>query len=503
MSTMKSFGLLVFLAVVSVVSGARGQAPVGTAFSYQGQLKRTGRPVSAVCDFEFSLWDDPLAPESSHLLNTQLTQGVALTDGLFAIELDFGGDPFDGSARWLGIAVCCPGAGDPPDYCAGPPVNFVALSPRQKLTPVPYALRTVTASTGNVHSLDAADGDPVDAVFVDNYGRVGVGTLTPVQRMSVFGGMNIDQGNANDGVLDIDAPALRFGSGVSGEAIASKRTQGGRRLGLDFYTDSINRMSILRSGEVKYYNHPTDAQRRATITLDPHFGESGESAILMRNPSGTETFHVSSSTVTTGASELMMFNGTGMRTVRLRAAEGGNQGADIELSNSAGEVTIQLDADIPGTGEGRVVTQVLQITGGGDLSEQFDVNAGNNKPEPGMVVCIDQSSPGKLAVCNRPYDRTVAGIISGAAGIKPGMLMGQKASIADGQHAIALTGRVYVLADAANGAIEPGDLLTTGNTPGRAMKVTDQVRAQGAVLGKAMTALPDGKGLVLALVSLQ
>ena len=68
---------------------------------------------------------------------------------------------------------------------------------------------------------------------------------------------------------------------------------------------------------------------------------------------------------------------------------------------------------------------------------------------------------------------------------------------------MAIAGRVYVWADASNAAIQPGDLLTTSATPGHAMKVTDHNRAQGAILGKAMTSLEDGQGLVLVLVSLQ
>jgi hypothetical protein len=60
-----------------------------------------------------------------------------------------------------------------------------------------------------------------------------------------------------------------------------------------------------------------------------------------------------------------------------------------------------------------------------------------------------------------------------------------------------------VLADASNGPIEPGDLLTTSSAPGQAMKVTDHARAQGAILGKAMTGLSEGNGMVLVLVALQ
>ena len=83
------------------------------------------------------------------------------------------------------------------------------------------------------------------------------------------------------------------------------------------------------------------------------------------------------------------------------------------------------------------------------------------------------------------------------------MLMGQEGSEADGKSPVALTGRVYCQADASGGPIEPGDLLTTSDTPGHAMKVIDHTKAQGAILGKAMTSLKKGKGLVLVLVTLQ
>ena len=120
-----------------------------------------------------------------------------------------------------------------------------------------------------------------------------------------------------------------------------------------------------------------------------------------------------------------------------------------------------------------------------------------------MIVSIDSENPGKLVVSSESYDRKVAGIISGAGGIKPGMLMGQKDSVANGANPVALTGRVYCLADASLGAIQPGDLLTTSDIPGHAMKAADYIRAQGAILGKAMTSLENGRGQILVLVTLQ
>ena len=83
------------------------------------------------------------------------------------------------------------------------------------------------------------------------------------------------------------------------------------------------------------------------------------------------------------------------------------------------------------------------------------------------------------------------------------MLMGQDGSIASGRYPVALSGRVFCLVDATIAAVAPGDLLTTSNVPGHAMKVTDHDRAQGAIIGKAMTGLREGKGLVLVLVTLQ
>ncbi len=183
----------------------------------------------------------------------------------------------------------------------------------------------------------------------------------------------------------------------------------------------------------------------------------------------------------------------------------------IGISASGGAFAAHFAGDVLiSTGDvlitsGRVTTPVLEITGGADVSEQFEIGTvkADVLPSAGMVVSIDAENPGALVVSDKGYDRRVAGIISGAGGVKPGMLMGQQGTMADGEHPVALTGRVYCRADASGGSIEPGDLLTSSETAGHAMKVTDYARAQGAVLGKAMSSLTEGQGLVLVLVNLQ
>ncbi|MGH9853547.1 MAG: hypothetical protein ACREBD_27220 [Blastocatellia bacterium] len=180
--------------------------------------------------------------------------------------------------------------------------------------------------------------------------------------------------------------------------------------------------------------------------------------------------------------------------------QNGTQNVGIGTANPQARLHVQ----------GTTLTDVLQITGGADFAENFEVNAEKAdddamtaKVEAGMVVSIDPASPGKLQLSAQAYDRRVAGIISGAGGVKPGMIMSQEGTLAHGKYPVALSGRVYCWVDATQGAVEPGDLLTTSSTPGHAMKAADAGRAHGAIIGKAMTGLKEGKGLVLVLVTLQ
>lgn len=152
-----------------------------------------------------------------------------------------------------------------------------------------------------------------------------------------------------------------------------------------------------------------------------------------------------------------------------------------------------------------MTTPTLFITGGSDIAEPYDIATTRDvAPQPGYVVSIDPQHIGKLRVSGRAYDATVAGIISGAGGVKPGLTLTQHDSVAQGEHPVAMNGRVWCYVDAdAGGAVMAGDLLTTSNTPGHAMKVTDVSCSQGAIIGKAMSSLESGRGLVLVLVSLQ
>ena len=150
--------------------------------------------------------------------------------------------------------------------------------------------------------------------------------------------------------------------------------------------------------------------------------------------------------------------------------------------------------------DGPISVCTLTIRGGCDVAEPFQMS--HQDIPKGSVVVIDDQNTGRLKLSDRAYDTRVAGIVSGANGIHPGIALHQDGVLEGGQN-VALSGRVYVLADASTSAIKPGDLLTTSNTPGHAMKVIDQAGSHGAVIGKAMSSLKEGRGMVLVLVTLQ
>ncbi|MDM8566804.1 hypothetical protein QUF74_14270, partial [Candidatus Halobeggiatoa sp. HSG11] len=102
----------------------------GTAFTYQGQLNDSGAAVTATCTMDFKL-----SSTSGTLtqVGTTQTKSVSVANGLFTISnLDFG-NQFDGNDRWLDITVDC-GSG------------ATTLTPRQPLTPIPYAIHAQSVS---------------------------------------------------------------------------------------------------------------------------------------------------------------------------------------------------------------------------------------------------------------------------------------------------------------------------------------------------------------------
>lgn len=421
-------------------------AAVGTSFSFQGLLEQGGGSVTGTCDMGFRLYD---AETAGNQVGPSLSQTIEVAEGVFSTYLDFGSRRFLGAARWLETDVRCPaGTGD-----------FTTLSPRTLLPATPYAMGLVPG--------------------IELQGDAEVGLYGDLFKVTATSGRRAITGQAN----------ASNGQAIHGAA----RATSGVNYGVFAFTDSadgyggyfINNGSGSGNGTGVYARGHGGAAPDIILGTDGTSGGVGDNATIASDPG-----NVWSDFVIRGQDKVQVIIG-----------DNGLDNSESYFSiTSAGNGAVFFAYP-----NGTVSVPVLQITGGSDLSEQFDVSSSTDdlEPEPGMVVSIDVDDPGKLVVSDVTYDRTVAGVISGAGGVDTGMLMGHDGTLADGEYPVALTGRVYVWADASYGVIQPGDLLTTSNTPGHAMKVTDHEAAQGAILGKAMTSLDAGQGLILVLVTLQ
>jgi len=549
-----------------------------TAFTYQGQLNDAGVPVNGTVDIDASLWDADVA--GTQVGATINLVGVSVVSGLFTAQLDFGAASYNGAGRWLDLTV-----------------NGTPLTPRQELTPSPYAIfaqkpwvtsgTDVSYSEGRVGIGTAAPmsllhlgGTPgVDGVlFPDgtlqvtaaigggvspwslngtstyyNAGKVGIGRNDPPDPLSfanlvgdkiaLYGDAGGTYGfGIQGGLLQIhsnNASAdIGLGYGTSAAFTERMRVKGNGNVGIGTTTpgaklhlagnmkiDGTNTLEFgagipkeVSAGKIGYQAFGTfdslDIVGAGTLGSNRKIRFYNEGGALFQGAISTQSVSTSANAVY-GQS----FAGTSVAGVfgRSEATAGNGVIGEAPIGTSAYGVWGKATQGIGGVfsggnlalwAQGRARVGVLEITGGSDFSENFDVvnaqNSADDEAKPGMIVCIDPKTPGKLIVSRRAYDATVAGIISGAGGVEVGMTMGQAGTLADGKHPVALTGRVYALCDASTGAIEPGNLLTTSDTPGHAMKSSDRERSHGTVIGKAMTGLARGeRGLVLVLVNLQ
>ena len=451
-------------------ANAAPEAALATAFSYQGRLQRDGAPFNGSCAFQFTLWD---AAAGGTQKGAQSFDPVPVVDGLFAVELDFD-DAFWGDARWLETAVKCPG--DAASTSLG----------RELLTAVPYALGLRPGTT------------------VRNYEGNGLTGISHTEAKGGLVGLNVENGYGVYG-SSINGAGI-FGRstnwiGVYGQTTAAGSTgaagvwgRAGSAGGVGVVGQAVEPDSIGVKG-VAHESGGVGVWGQSNKNTGVYGQSTNWVGVWGVSQDASGVYGVSSAQYSAGVYGENKSNGYGVYGTATDGA--GVVGISENWTGVYGRSTNGLAGDFAG----RLRAEVVEITGGSDLAERFAVS-GTETAVPGSVMVIDPDNPGHLMPGHSAYDRKVAGVVSGAGDVQAGLTLHQE-GVLEGDTIVAIAGRVYVLADAGNGAIEPGDLLTTSDMPGHAMKATDLDLAQGAVLGKAMTALDSGTGLVLVLVNLQ
>lgn len=493
-----AFAVLAVAVVAASMPVPVTAAPVGYAFTYQGSLKDAGVNANGPYDFRFGLFGT--AAGGVQVSPTVVVDDLSVTDGVFTTDVDFGAGPFQGDERWLQIEVR-----------QGASTGIYTTLPRQRLAPAPFS---IGLSLPHLQAMSSAD----YLLHFTNTGEGGAGIFDA-------------RGSSTNYALHGRNASTGFNAaGVLGEATASS----GITIGVEGRATS----SPLGTGVVAKGN-ATGAFIKAEAAGSTGayvYGKAAGAYVKGEDPGSTGLFALGyakglhAENLGTGPAAYLTGKGQTRTNATLRVENTESvQGMSTYMHNSSNYATAHFQNDSSGEvlwvehhGTGHYIvatsgtdwkfwvdnngvthTKVLEILGGADISEKFDVHDEGDPAEPGTVVSIDSAREGRLVVSREPYDHRVAGIISGAGGVKPGMLMGQEGTAAHGTVPVALTGRVYCRATAANGPIRPGDLLTTSAVPGHAMRVDDAHRAQGAVLGKAMGSLAQGEGLVLVLAGLQ
>jgi hypothetical protein len=299
----------------------------------------------------------------------------------------------------------------------------------------------------------AGGGITPNALVVNGYGNVGIGTTNPVANLTVGGGVAL---------ADSNVVAL-FGSGL----LPSGLGQSTQEIQLNSFNDSA-KQAIIGNLNGGLYFEPGTASGNNAGMLSFYYGNGSALSLgMVLNNSGNVGIGTPSPTYP------LSVNGV------IQSTTGG---------------VIFPDA----------TTQTTAWTGvlcGGDYAESVGVSGEWVSYKPGDVLVIDPDSPDGFTKSAQPYSTGVAGVYSTKHGV-----IGRKSTDpakAKTEIPMAMIGIVPTKVSAENGPIKRGDLLVTSATLGYAMKGTDRSQTSGAIVGKALESLISGTGMIDVLVTLQ
>jgi hypothetical protein len=526
---MRRFTRNVFIAMVLLCAMAciTTGATLSQSINYQGKITdSSGNPLSGTQSITFRFY------ETSSGVTALLTipQTVQCTDGVFSTTLTCPPALFYGDARWLGITV-----GSDPE-----------MTPRQEIRPVPYALsirpgaNILSFETNNALSVSNAGGGTALSLTTTSTGVHALDVTTSSSAGSTGVSVNTGGGNS-DGIYISNTGSNSYGVNVSTTQFGSPgfyaATTGDSSQGLAVNTWGSNSPAVDVGGwgtgssyGVKSYSANNYAIYADTGKADHKYAiytpdylyatgamiESSDSNahvidVVATGISATGINVETSNTYSDGISVIT----TGPQSAGIKSHSYGDDNtcygisaysdhssaiyAESQHSPAIYADTVRSDHQY-GLMTPDIVRALNYETDSSDVAEYMPVN---ENVTPGTVMIIGED--GKLVESTMAYDIRVAGIVSTA----PGVTLGANVTGNKGEEQIAVAGRVPCKVDATKAPIHAGDLLTTSDLPGHAMKAEPievggrTFYPSGIVLGKAMGTLENGTGVIEVLVTLQ
>lgn len=424
------------------------EANVGTSFTYQGYLEDNGSLANGTYDFQFKLFD--ALNGGAQVGSTVVADNVSVSDGTFSAKLSFGASAFGGGARWLEILVRPDGGG-----------AYTTLSPRQELTPAPYALALPGLYTDEANDF------------------VGVGDNNQVTGAEYFG-VHTPAGNGSYGGMYIDT------TGTQGWPFYGYAT-GGSAQAWTYYNGATDEW-IMYNGSARLSIGQNTGLAIGTVT-------TGDGITL---PDAADD-----------GIQIGQFNGDAPSYgVYIPEPGVSNLGLWSNTANANGEWALYtVDKIEAGNVAMGSLSLIAQVTGNGNLNIGDVVAvAGMTNPLPGGVTQLPlvQLASGSEAGVVGVVESRMA--YENAPGKDEPMLHSVEGEAKPGDYVL-LT--IYGIAQVkVNGPVQTGERLTASDLAGVARVLQSQVIngmtiTEGSqVIGIALTANSEGQGTVTVFVTL-
>lgn len=478
----------------------------------QGKITPTAG-LSSPVDMDFYIYDDPNAANNAYLFHAIQSIAVDASTGVFNTKLP------PAAYRTLDFKK---------QYYLGIFYKGAWLS-RQLLTAAPYAIHSNYATTAETAVLKSGDtmtgqlyinapsmlnalvvtGGHIGGSFTvdeaklsrtDTKSRSGAyALLTTGTRVTAEGGLGVSQYINNDLVGKYGV----YGSsdnhvGVYGVSLNGTGVQGAGNVGVSglsntgpaIWGNSTATVATANGGGVGVYGS-------GLIGVYGRGGPNG--AGIMGAGSGVGVFAQTTAIDNYAGS---FSNSHGKDYPAIYTTGYINADGDIRTSGNMG-----VSGSIVARG---VISAKEYVTPNADIAEWVKVT--DNTISAGDVLVIDPEENESLKKCDQANSTLVSGIVSTNPGFvgsyyikdrKEKINLTNEEMEKAGYRKLSLVGRVPCNVCDENGPIERGDLLTTSSIPGFAMKVTDKMKAMGAIVGKALEPLKSGKGQIIVLVTLQ